>query len=196
MKKMNKVLVSMLAMLLVLSVMAGAASASGLDNGEYTINVKAMHMTENKESAANDTLTNQAKLEVVNGTIYAYITSESSTWRIGGTNGNPGEVVSESGSKKTYKIKVSSLDNPIVVGVHVAQAGIDVEFKVVFDKNSLKKTGEVAATTQSSSNAGSGQVENPKTSDSFSLTGIALAFVLLAMVTVGLHMNKTRKAVN
>ncbi|SDZ35483.1 LPXTG-motif cell wall anchor domain-containing protein [Evansella caseinilytica] len=196
-----KPLTSLLVFIVFFTSLSGTGAAASLDDGEYEINFKAMHLTEEKESQAQQTVVNPARLEVTNGSITAFITLTGSQIRVENSSGEfvAAEVVAEDGDKKTYKVSVANIDDPVIVEIHVAQAGIDVQYRIVFEQSTLKKLAEGTSSSSTGGDASSGEkVTSPETGDSFSSTmaGLGAMLVLLLAATAVIQWRKKRFAEN
>ncbi|OIJ19038.1 hypothetical protein BKP45_14370 [Anaerobacillus alkalidiazotrophicus] len=190
----KKLLASLLTVIFVFSAFVGTGAASVLEDGTYEISYDGLHITEDKLSAADTmgSLIKPAKLEVNNGNIVAFITISGSPVKYENNAGNmvPAEITKENGDQRTYKFKLANLDAPIIIGTHVAAVGIDVEYRIVFKKDTLKKISDDVSSSSSSAATAS----NPQTSDTIFSTLSSLGLVMSLLLVATVVVNK-RKAV-
>ncbi len=161
-EKLKKLTAGLFAFMMVLTLSQGgtAKAASNLKDGNYTIGVKAINTSNGETSNADSAIKKPVKLEVKGGKIFVIAEMDSAMEDLGVKGSGKATVVSKTSKTATYKFQVSSIDQPVVVETVIAVMGKKVEFKIAFDKGSLK---EVASSSSSSSTKDNAKADSNKT---------------------------------
>jgi|GEM_PF-6969734 len=193
MKKGSKLITSVLAIIMTFMLFTGVAAAANLEDGEYTIQVKAVNSTNGTPSMADTYIKKPVKLEVKGNKIYTILTMSESDIMIdlaapnsaGGYDAAEIILDNKTANEKTYRFQVASIDTPVTMQVVVAAMGRKVNFNIEFDKASLKSTADNKATTAAATSKPATQaannsttpVANPKTGDNGFNGILAVAFI-------------------
>jgi heme-binding NEAT domain protein len=202
----KKIGAGILTIMMTLVLFVGTAAASTqLQNGQYTINVQALHATNDEPSRSDGSIVKPVKLEVQSNKIFVILEMANSMYDLAVDNGSGSfalaEEVAENEADKTvtYKFPVSTIDQPVSVEAVVAAMGSKVKFRIAFDKGTLTNvTPQAAAPSQNTSKTSGNtntEVANPQTGDnSFAYLGI-LVLIASALSISAFAISKTKEKI-
>ncbi|MCB2289421.1 NEAT domain-containing protein [Clostridium sp. CS001] len=212
----RKLTTGILTAIMTIFLLTGAVfAAEPLKNGEYTIDVQALTDTGEVSKLADAAITKPVKLNVIDGKMYVTLTmKESMSGFSTGKTASTFEkatVVSQNTDAKTitYKFLATSIDEPILTKVTVAAMGRDVNFKISFDRATIKDitpkpatpvapaapvtpvvpgtvkdtTKPVTAPVANGNTTTPVQVSNPKTADN-SFSGLAMIIAMASIMSI------------
>lgn len=181
-KATRKTMITILTTALILIFTSASAFASQpLADGQYTINVQALHATTGEVSMADNSIVKPAGLHVQNSIIHVILEMSDSMYDLAVANSSGGfdlaEEIAENSDAKTitYRFTITSIDEPVLMETVVAAMGRKVNFKLAFDRAALINT---------STNTEDTRVENPNTGDAViqRLGNIGLTAAILLIV--------------
>lgn len=198
----KKLLTGILAIIMTFTLFIGiVAATTNLQDGEYTIQVKAVNSTNGTPSMADTYIKKPVKLEVKGNKIYTILTmSESDIMTdLAAPNSSGGydaaEIIldNKKANEKTYRFLVASIGAPVTMQVVVAAMGRTVNFNLDFDMATLTSTTAKAAATTTAKpttttattaqKTSAAPIANPKTGDS-GFNGILAATLIAGVASV------------
>lgn len=202
--------------MMIFTLFAGVTfTAAALEDGEYNIDLKAVNTTTGEISNADSTITKPVTLEVENNKIYVILEMADSMYDLAleTSDGNfeLAEELSENieANTFTYRFPVENIDEPVMASAVVAAMGRNVNFKLVFEADSL--TSDISKSTisepdtsgsteaepdnaTSTDNNVNNNVPDPITDDDtlFNLRNVILLGFAILVVTYGIYKFKKR----
>lgn len=180
MKRNSKLLTGALAIIMTLMLFTGmAAAATTLQDGEYTIDAKAVNSSNGTPSMADTYIQKPVKLQVEGSKINVLLTmAESDIMTDLAAPDSTGSYIAaeivaanKAANEKTYKFSVAGIDEPVTLEVVVAAMGRTVNFNLEFDKATLVSTTQKPAAESPSAST---PIANPKTGDNGLNAGMAV----------------------
>lgn len=205
-EKLKKLATGIFAFMMVLTLSQGgtAKAATNLKDGNYTIGVKAINTSNGETSNADSSIKKPVKLEVKDGKIFVIAEMDNAMEDLAVKGSGKATVVSKTSKTSTYKFQVSSIDQPVIMETLIAVAGMKVQFRIDFDKGSLKEvsssttkdkadSSKTESTNKADKGASTKEVSNPKTGDNslVSVYGVVASAAILSVILF--RVNKSRE---